>query len=249
MRPDVRWRYAFAALALAGGCSSEESVIQPDAGVAPVLDAGPKDAGFTDDTFDASVDDAVDIPAVEDRPAPDAPAVEDVPAPRDLGPPRRLECGALARDEDPMGDYVILGSPVGGTFQLVVDVSIRNVGLIVGEPVDVTINGGFNTNVRRVHLIGAGAAGSVVRAPASVIVERAGTPASTVPDVRGESALRCLSACEPGAVPADEGCNTVEQARAYFQAQFGQALRWYIVQRSSWDGLYVFVSRGGCCLP
>ncbi|MEZ4408504.1 MAG: hypothetical protein R3A52_18825 [Polyangiales bacterium] len=108
----MRWRYAFAALALAGGCSSEESVIQPDTGVAPVIDAGPKDAWrHRRSSARARRDVAADAPAPEDRSAPDAPAVEDVPSPRDLGPPRRLECGALARDEDPMGDYMILGAP------------------------------------------------------------------------------------------------------------------------------------------
>lgn len=249
---------ALAALAALGGCRSGVEVIAPDTGVVAVdvtldgtvderddatVTVGDEDVSTVDRAETTARTDIEDIEEIEDV----APRRDVFPL-RDLGPWRRFECGSLARVEDPMGDYVFLGNPVGGTFQLVVDVAIRNVGVIVGAPIELTLNGRFNADVEAVVIVGTGAAESVVHAPSNVRVERNGSPRVSVPDVRGASTLRCLSECGVSAVPAEEGCNTVEQARAYFQSRFGEALRWFTVQRSSFDGVYVFVSRGGCCL-
>jgi len=50
-------------------------------------------------------------------------------------------------------------------------------------------------------------------------------------------------------VPGDRGCNSATQVRTYFQRFFGESRRMVHLQTSTFDGLYVFVGRGGCCLP
>ncbi len=225
-------------LAIPLGCTSAE-VIEVDAG-SPPSDAAakPPDEGVAADDVDA-----VDVPRD------DTPRVIDVDPPRDVGPPRTLTCGAAARVDDPAGDTVVLGNEAGGRFTLVLDVPVAHVGVIARGPVDLTLNGEFVRGVEVVHFVGAGAAASTLYAPRTVALERGGTPAAPFVDVNGRSAMTCASDCEAGGVPGDRGCNSAAQVTAYFERRFGEGRRMLHLQTSTFDGLYVFASRGGCCLP
>jgi hypothetical protein len=244
-------------VALALGCE-RAAVIEPDAS-APTVDLGRADADAGALTIDlgAPLDDgaATDDPGRAD---PDAGAAEvgvdaiaeaDRPAPRDVGPPRTLACGSAGRIDDPLGDTVIVGNMAGGQFTLVLDVAIANVGVIARGPVDLTLNGEFVHAVRVVHFVGEGAAASTLYAPREVALERGGTPAAPFADVNGHATMSCASDCEPGRVPGERGCNSGAQVTAYFQRRFGEGRRMLHVQTSTLDGLYIFASRGGCCLP
>jgi hypothetical protein len=234
-------------------------VIEPDAGTPPT-DLGAADAGAPamdlgvppddgESAADAGVDVADDAPTDTGIDAPAAVDAVDVPPPRDVGPPRTLACGASARIEDPTGDTVILGNEAGGQFTLVLDVPIANVGVIARRPVDLTLNGEFALGVRAVHFVGEGAAASTLYAPRGVALERGGTPAAPFADVNGHATMSCASDCEPGRVPGERGCNSGAQITTYFQRRFGEGRRMTHLQTSTFDGLYVFASRGGCCLP
>jgi len=225
------------------GCSNDV-VVEVDAGplrvdrgvtldVTPDLGNEPMDAGAMDDTS------AMDVPAAKD-------VAVDRGAPRDIGPPRTLTCGVLARTEDPTSDTVLLGNEAGGQFTLVIDVPVANIGIIARGPVDLALAGEFVGGVRVVHVVGEGSMASTLYAPVGVRFERAGTP---VADVTGAATMTCASDCEAGRVPGDRGCNSAAQVRTYFQRFFGESRRMVHLQTSSFDGLYVFVGRGGCCLP
>lgn len=227
------------------GCTEAE-VIEVDAGL-PAHDIGaaddaptePEDAGFAEDVlFDAPGD----VPGDEGE-------EPDRPPPRDVGPPRMLTCGPKARVDDPSGDTVVIGNEAGGRFTLVLDVAIANVGVIAREPVDLTLNGDFVRSVRVVHFVGEGAAASTLYAPRGVALERGGTPAAPFADVTGHSTMSCASDCQPGRLPSDRGCNSPAQVTTYFERRFGEGRRMLHLQTSTLDGLYVFASRGGCCLP
>lgn len=220
------------------GCT-ESGVIEVDSALPP------RDLGSSEDAVEP------DEGLIEDDAAEsvDASTEPDRPPPRDVGPPRTLACGPKARVDDPAGDTVVIGNEAGGIFTLVVDVPIANVGVIARSPVDLTLNGEFVGAVRVVHFVGEGAAASTLYAPRGVALERGGTPAAPFADVTGHSVMSCASDCEPGRVPGDRGCNSAAQVTAYFQRRFGEGRRMLHLQTSTLDGLYVFASRGGCCLP
>lgn len=228
------------------GCS-DDAVVEVDAGPLRV------DRGVTVDVTDDLGSEPMDAGAIDDTPAVDVPAVKDVAvdrgAPRDVGPPRTLACGVLARTEDPTSNTVLLGNEAGGQFTLVVDVPVANIGIIARGPVDLSLAGEFVDGVRVVHIVGEGSMASTLYAPPAVRFERAGTPAAPVADVTGAPTMTCASDCEAGRVPGDRGCNSATQVRTYFQRFFGESRRMVHLQTSTFDGLYVFVGRGGCCLP
>lgn len=226
-------------------CTRAE-VIEVDAGL-HAQDLGPtSDAMEPDEDAGPVGDVTVDIPGD----IPDDEGEEpDRPPPRDVGPPRMLSCGPKARIDDPSGDTVVIGNEAGGRFTLVLDVAIANVGVIAREPVDLTLNGEFVRSVRVVHFVGEGAAASTLYAPRGVALERGGTPAAPFADVTGHSTMTCASDCQPGLIPSDRGCNSPAQVTTYFQRRFGEGRRMMHLQTSTLDGLYVFASRGGCCLP
>lgn len=229
------------------GCT-ESSVIEVDSALPPRDLGASEDATEPDD--DAPDHDAPDAGFVEEGPmVEDAPVEPDRPPPRDLGPPRTLACGPKARVDDPAGDTVVIGNEAGGSFTLVVDVPIASVGVIARSPVDLTLNGEHVSAVRVVHFVGEGAAASTLYAPRGVALERGGTPAAPFADVTGHSTMSCASDCQPGRIPGDRGCNSAAQVREYFQRRFGEGRRMLHLQTSTLDGLYVFASRGGCCLP
>ena len=231
-------------IALSLGCTSAE-VIEVDSGFG-ATNLGPRDAG--DLTEDRKSD--PDVGVIDEPQELDVPAAPDVPPPpRDVGPARMLNCGSTARVDDPMGDTVVIGNEGGGRFTLVLDVPIANVGVIARGPVDLSLNGEFVRSVRVVHFVGEGAAASTLFAPREVALERGGTPTAPFADVTGHSTMSCASDCEPGRVPSDRGCNSAAQVTTYFQRRFGEGRRMLHVQTSTLDGLYVFASRGGCCLP
>lgn len=226
------------------GCTEDATVVEVDAGVVGIDRRTATDVGGDNELPDAGVgfDVAVDEPAVEDVPFDRGP-------PRDLGPPRTLACGALARMDDPTSDTVLLGNEAGGQFTLVIDVPIANVGVIARGPVDLALAGDFVGGVRVVHVVGEGSATSTLYAPATVRFERAGTPAAPVTDVIGHPTMTCASDCEAGRIPGERGCNSATQIRTYFQSRFGESRRMLHLQTSTFDGLFVFAGRGGCCLP
>ncbi len=228
------------------GCS-KDAVVEVDAGPLRV------DRGVTQDSTVDLGSEPMDAATLADGPAADVPVAADVAvdrgAPRDVGPPRTLACGALARTEDPTSDTVLLGNEAGGQFTLVIDVPVVNVGIIARGPVDLALAGDFVDRVRVVHIVGEGSMASTLYAPAAVRFERAGTPAAPVADVTGNATMTCASDCETGRVPGDRGCNSATQVRTYFQRFFGESRRMVHLQTSTFDGLFVFVGRGGCCLP
>lgn len=224
------------------GCT-ESAVIEVDSALPP------RDLGSSEDAAEPD-DVALDAGFLEEGPVEeDASTEPDRPPPRDVGPPRTLTCGPKARVDDPMGDTVVIGNEAGGTFTLVLDVPIAKVGVIARSPVDLTLNGEFVSAVRVVHFVGEGAAASTLYAPRGVALERGGTPAAPFADVTGHSTMSCASDCQPGLVPGDRGCNSAAQVTAYFERRFGEGRRMLHLQTSTLDGLYVFASRGGCCLP
>lgn len=236
-------------LALAG--CFDASVIEVDAGSYAADRGAPEDRGAAEDRGgDAGAKgldaDLPDVSAPADIPG-DTPG--DRGPPRDLGPPRTLGCGPLARQDDPNGDTVVVGNEAGGQFTLVLDVPVANVGVIARGPVDLALAGDYVRSVRVVHIVGEGSAASTLYAPREVRFERGGTPAATTTDASGAATMACASDCQAGGNPVERGCNTAAQIRDYFQRRFGEGRRMLHLQTSTFDGLYVFAGRGGCCLP
>jgi hypothetical protein len=160
-----------------------------------------------------------------------------------------VACGAQARTEDPSGDYVLLGNDPGGRFTFSVDVRLRAVGVLARGPVDVTFTGAFAGMLQRVLVVGPSAGSAMVRGVDASVVMRAVSPRVINEELGANATMSCVTTCDGDGGAAAPGCNTPGQFFEWFSSRLNKGLRWWHVQRASFDGALFEASRGGCCLP
>lgn len=223
----ARWTWALACLALAA-CDEDGGVIRPDGGATtpPPTDGA---TTMTDVPVGGTTDGGVVLPGA------DGGALS--------------TCGAQARTEDPSGDYVLLGNDPGGRFTFAVDVRLRAVGVLARGPVDVTFTGAFAGMLQRVLVVGPSAGSAVVRGVDASVVMRAVSPRVINEELGANATMSCITTCDVDGGATAPGCNTPGQFFEWFSSRLNKGLRWWHVQRASFDGALFEASRGGCCLP
>lgn len=159
---------------------------------------------------------------------------------------------------DPNGNWLLFSNYDGGNLNIIVDQDIPNlhIGVCSYEDCAINVSGPFAQNVVQVRY--AGYQGNnlhcnnqititSITAPAGVVTDVTFLPASVLADPDGNPNIVCAYSCNPG---DQGGCNTVEQVAAYYQAQFGGALRGLAIQYCCWDASTPYrVSEvsGNCC--
>ena len=148
---------------------------------------------------------------------------------------------------NPAGNIILYCNYDGGSITINIDENIPDIkiGICSYETIHVTITGTYIDNVTEVRYAGYNGGSSTVTGVDAGIVTILTAPPVTLTDPDGYPYMICAYECDTDYVPG--GCNTVDQATAYFLSAFSGSLRYSYMQYPVWTGTYTMSTGGNCC--